>query len=90
MFSPDGTRIATASADGTAKIWDATTGKELLSVQGSLMVQVQNGFVWYATFSPDGKLLATAGGDGIARIWDATTGEELLTLSGHTRMMSFI
>jgi hypothetical protein len=78
VFSPDGTRIATASADGTARIWDATTGKELLTVKGSAY-----GSVWYAAFSPDGKLLATAGEDKIARIWDATSGEELFTLLGH-------
>ena len=28
-FSPDGTRIVTASQDNTARVWDATTGKEL-------------------------------------------------------------
>ncbi len=84
VFSPDGKRIATASADGTAKIWDATTGKQLLSVQGSSYgIGSEDGFVWYAAFSPDGKLLATAGGDDIARIWDATTGQELFDLSGH-------
>jgi WD40 repeat protein len=78
VFSPDGTRIATASADGTARVWDATTGKELLTVKGSAY-----GSVWYAAFSPDGRLLATAGEDKIARIWDATSGEELLALLGH-------
>jgi WD40 repeat protein/transcriptional regulator with XRE-family HTH domain len=84
VFSLGDTRIATASADGTAKIWDAATGKELLSVEGSSYgTGSEDGFVWYAALSPDGKLLATAGGDDIARIWDATTGEELLTLSGH-------
>jgi WD40 repeat protein len=84
VYSSDGTRIVTAGADGTARIWDATTSKELLSVKGSSYgIGSDNGNVYYATFSPDGKLFATAGGDDIARIWDATTGEELLELSGH-------
>ncbi|HZM22178.1 MAG TPA: hypothetical protein VFC02_10560, partial [Anaerolineales bacterium] len=91
VFSPDGTQIATAAADGTAKIWDATTGKELLSVKGSTYdIGSERGFVWYAAFSPNGKLLATAGGDGIARIWNAITGEEILTLSGHTQQVFHI
>jgi WD40 repeat protein len=76
VFSPDGTQVATASADGTARIWDATTGKELLTVKGS-------GIVWHAMFSPDGKLLATAGQDGIVHIWTATTGQKVLDLVGH-------
>jgi WD40 repeat protein len=84
VYSPDGTKIATASSDGTARIWDAATGKELLSVKGSSYGKgSEYGFVWYAAFSPDGKLLAAASGDGIARIWDASSGEQLLTLSGH-------
>ncbi len=32
--SPDGKRLATASADQTAKVWDAATGKELLTLRG--------------------------------------------------------
>jgi WD40 repeat protein/transcriptional regulator with XRE-family HTH domain len=82
VFSPDGARVATASADGTAKIWDATTGKELLTMKGSAYGAVLN-----AIFSPDGKLLATSGADKIARIWDARSGEELLALSGHSDMV---
>jgi WD40 repeat protein/transcriptional regulator with XRE-family HTH domain len=76
VFSPDGTQVATASADGTARIWDATTGKGLLTVKGS-------GLVWHAMFSPDGKLLATAGQGGIAHIWNATTGQKVLDLVSH-------
>ena len=90
VYSQDGKKIATASSDGTAKVWDATTGKELLSVKSVVKgtrppgpaFEGWGGF-WYATFSPDGKYLATADGDGIAHIWDAVTGEELLALEGH-------
>jgi WD40 repeat protein/transcriptional regulator with XRE-family HTH domain len=76
VFSSDGTRVATASADGTAKIWDASTGKELLTI-------TTNGTVWHAAFSPDGKILATAGRDGIANLWDVRTGQKVLDLVGH-------
>jgi len=85
VFSPDGKRVATASADGTAKIWDAVTGKELLTVKGS-----SYGIVWHAMFSPDGKLLATAGQDGIVHLWDATSGQKLFDLSGHNEDVSHI
>jgi len=33
-FTPDGTRLASASWDGTAKLWDAATGKELRTLRG--------------------------------------------------------
>jgi hypothetical protein len=79
VFSPDGTRIATSSGDGTAKIWDATTGKGTLTVKGSA-----SGAAFYPAFSPNGKLLATAGEDSIARIWDANTGQLLMSLTGHS------
>jgi WD40 repeat protein len=83
VFSPDGMRIATASADGTAKIWDAANGKELLTLLAS-----SEGWVDSVAFSPDGKLLATAGDDKTARIWESATGKELLTLKGHLDWVS--
>lgn len=78
VFSPDGSRIATASADGTAKIWDATTGKELLTFKG------HTGGIYCIAFSPDGKLLITGSVDQTARLWDADTGQELQTFNGHS------
>ena len=78
VFNSDGTRIATASDDGTAKIWDAVSGAELLSVQGS-----SSGAIWSAVFSPDGKTLATTGQDKSVRLWDASTGIQLADFAGH-------
>lgn len=78
-YSPDGTRLASASQDGTTKIWDAATGEEILTLRNH-----KTGGVNSVTFSPDGKRLATAGDDKTVRVWDAATGQELLTLSGHT------
>jgi WD40 repeat protein/transcriptional regulator with XRE-family HTH domain len=79
VFSPDGTRIATASANGSVTVWDAEAGKELLHMQGST-----EGGVGNLEFSPNGKLLATAGDDNMARVWDAKTGQVLLTLKGYS------
>ena len=76
-FSPDGSRVATASYDNTARIWDAKTGEELAVLRGheSDVVDV--------AFSPDGSRVATASRDNTARLWDAKTGEGLAVLRGH-------
>jgi WD40 repeat protein len=72
-YSPDGTRLATASYDFTARVWDVASGKELLRLSHDKEVVD-------VAFSPDGTRLATASADYNARIWDAVTGELLLTL----------
>ena len=64
-FSPDGKRLASASRDGTVKVWDAATGQEIRTLKG------HTGFVTSVAFSPDGKRLASAGsrsdGEGVGR-----------------------
>ena len=77
-FSPDGTRVVTASWDNTARLWDAATGKALATLAG------HTGSVTSAAFSPDGTRVVTASGDNTARLWDAATGKALATLAGHT------
>ena len=76
-WSPDGRRIATAGADGDAKVWDVRTGAELLTLTG------HTSLVSGVAFAPDGRLVATASTDGTVRLWDAATGEQVLELSGH-------
>jgi WD40 repeat protein len=66
--------LATAGLEGNAKLWDAQTGKELLTLSG------HTGQVFSIAFSPDGNTVATASGDKTAKLWDALTGKELLTL----------
>ena len=77
-FSPDGKRVATASGDKTAKVWDARSGQELLTLRG------HSDAVYAVAFSPDGKRLATASPDKTAKVWDLASGQELLTLRGHS------
>ena len=63
-FSPDGTRIVTASEDNTARIWDAITGQAIETLTG------HTGLVRHAAFSPDGTRIVTASQDNTARIWE--------------------
>ncbi|BAP55871.1 TIR domain-containing protein [Thioploca ingrica] len=71
-FSPDGTRIVTASKDETAFVWNSTTGELLFVLQG------HEQRVTTAAFSPDGTRIVTVSSDGTARVWDLTTGKYLL------------
>ena len=76
-ISPHGNKIATASQDGSAKIWDSFTGEALLTLEG------HQDEVIGIDFNAEGNRLATASYDGSARVWDAKTGEEILTITGH-------
>ncbi len=68
VFSPDGHRLATASADLTARLWDIAKGTPLSSALA------HEDAVRAIAISPDGQLVATATDDGVLLRWDAVTG----------------
>jgi WD40 repeat protein/serine/threonine protein kinase len=76
-FSPDGRRVLTASYDKTARVWDGTTGREILRLSHA------DGLL-SAAFSPDGQRIVTGSFDGTARIWETATGRQIMVLRGHT------
>ncbi|KIM75856.1 hypothetical protein PILCRDRAFT_662423, partial [Piloderma croceum F 1598] len=77
-FSPDGSCIASGSADNTIRIWDAKTGVHLATLKGHSIS------VYSVAFSPDGSHIASGSGDRTVQIWDAKTGVHLTTLIGHS------
>jgi WD40 repeat protein len=80
-FSPDGTRLASVAHDGTVRLWQVDTGKELRQFQAPR-------FMGYGTdmspltFSPDGKLLVLGCADKSLHVWDVTTGKEVQKFAG--------
>ncbi len=67
-WSPNSSRVASASADGTVQVWDATTGGQVYIYRGHS--NGVNGVAW----SPNGSRIASASTDGTVQVWDATTG----------------
>ncbi len=75
-FSPDGTKILSASKDFTAKIFDVTSKKVLVEV-------THLDYVSDANFSPDGTKFVTSSWDRTAKVWDSQNGKLLADLTGH-------
>lgn len=81
-FSPFDPLLATASADGTVRLWDVRDpGNSRLKA----VLQQGGGFVHAVDFSPDGQLLATGHADSAARLWNLAGiahGEQPAVLTG--------
>jgi len=77
-WSPDGTRLATATQDQKTIISEVVTGKEVVTLNG------HTGPVLTVAWSPDGQRLLTGSADKTAKIWDAPTGRELQTFTGQS------
>jgi eukaryotic-like serine/threonine-protein kinase len=76
-ISRDGQKLATASTDGTARVWDATTGRERLTLSAHAAG------VRAVAFAPDGTALVTSGGDGTVQAWNADSGKLIRAYAGH-------
>ena len=79
-FSQDGQTVLTSSYDGTVRLWDTQTGREIRQ----FVVPTLNP---KATLSPDGRFILAGGQDGIARLLDVETGREVRQFSGHLGMV---
>jgi len=84
VFSPDGRLLASAGQDGKAKIWNASTGRLVFTLNGH--EKAVNDVV----FSPDGKWLVTASGDGMVKLWDPATGQQQHSFVAQTGAVSTI
>jgi eukaryotic-like serine/threonine-protein kinase len=83
-FSASGRLLASTSNDYTVKLWDATEGRLLFTLEGHLFN------THFVAFSPDEKLLASSSYDRTVRIWDTQTGKSVSVLSGYRADTSWL
>lgn len=91
-FSPDGIRLASGSWDGTVRIWDVASGRQMQLLpldalsplrRGERDLWVKNPWVKTVVYLPDGKTVACGASDGIVRLWDLATGRPVLRFERH-------
>jgi WD40 repeat protein len=80
-WSPDGTRIASASEDKTVQVWEAMSGIPILTYRNHS--DWVNGVAW----SPDNTHIVSGSSDKTVQIWNATTGATVFTYAGHARWL---
>jgi WD40 repeat protein len=82
-FAPDGKFIVTGSQDGTARLWDAATQREIRRFGSGALVQ---GVAW----TPDGQSIATASLDGAVRLWGRDSGRQIRVLTAERAEMTSV
>lgn len=89
--TPNGQKIISGSSDKTVKVWDATTGENLLTFNGhSNSVGSAAALATQVAVSPDGRKVISSSHDKIVKMWDITTGEQLITFDCHSSSVGSI
>lgn len=78
LFAPNGRHLVTADRGGMIRIWEVSSGSELLRLEG------HSAEVAALTFHPDGIILISGSKDATIRVWDTHSGEVLSILKGHS------
>ena len=80
-FSPDSTQLCSGSADQTLRLWKASDGSSVTSIDAASPVHA-------VTWLAEGRQIASGGADGAIRIWSAPKLDAVKELKGHTNAVT--
>jgi WD40 repeat protein len=93
-FLPDGSLLATASLDGTVKVWETAAARKHFDTMNStggkgpaplptatLVIKAHSSGVTALAVSSDGTEFLTGGVDGAVKLWEAKTGKPIRTIT---------
>jgi len=83
-FSPDGKYAVSGSADGSVKLWDVASAREIRTFLG------HEGSVNRVLFGPKGEWVISAGENKSLRLWEVETGREIRVFRGHSAAVYYI
>lgn len=75
--TPDARHAVTASHDGTAKVWEIESGRQLHILEADSPIHA-------VALTPDGRFAVAGNAGGTVHVWELQTGRELHVLTGHT------
>lgn len=89
-FTPDGARLASASSDGSARLWALPSAADLqasktpddVKLVDPTVLSGHKGAVQTLSVTPDGQVLVTGGDDGTVRLWNVADGQASRAIEG--------
>ena len=84
MFNSDSSRLATGDKKGIIHLWDVSTWKKVLTLDGHADA------ITSINFSPDGRSIASTGKDGTVRLWNIDNGQQIQSISGDEHIFWYV